>query len=40
VTQVANESPSYDRAIELQNMGGILMGLQGSEWASLASRGK
>jgi hypothetical protein len=40
MTQVANAHPSYDRAIELQGMGGDIMALQGSEWTSLVSRGQ
>ena len=39
LTQVANGNQNYDRAIELQDMGGSVMTLQGSEWTSLVSRG-
>ena len=39
VTEVANAHTSYDRAVELQGMGGTIMALAGKDWNSIASRG-
>jgi len=39
VTQVANTHASYDRAIELEVMGGKVMALEGAEWNGIAMAG-
>ena len=36
ITELANEHPSYDRAVELQAMGGRVLDLKPSEWRQMA----
>ena len=36
ITELANEHPSYDRAVELQAMGGRILDLKPSEWRQMA----
>ena len=37
ITETANEHPSYDRAIELQAMGGRVLALKSTEWRRIAA---
>lgn len=37
ITETANEHPSYDRAVELQRMGGRVLELKPGEWRQIAS---
>lgn len=40
VTWIANSSESYDRAVELEAVGGSIMALRGREWSTLANSPK
>ncbi|MEI2804427.1 MAG: hypothetical protein V9G18_00275 [Albidovulum sp.] len=37
ITETANDHPSYDRAVELQAMGGRVLELKPTEWRQIAS---
>ena len=37
ITETANDHPSYDRAVELQAMGGRLLELKPTEWRRIAA---
>ena len=37
ITELANDHPSYDRAVELQLMGGRVLELKPTEWRQIAS---
>ena len=37
ITELANDHPSYDRAVELQAMGGRVLELKPTQWREIAT---
>ena len=37
ITAAANDHPSYDRAVELQTLGGRVLALKPSDWRQIAT---